>query len=306
MKRTNFDLKNLQNLTSNYQTKVEQLQNDLASATITAKLSNESMAKLNSEFNSLTTDFNKTKNQAQNKEKLFLVELRKKEKEIGKIKSHLNLQLKGAYKQFDVNSFFMDPSVTNFTNSTGPALGNNELWREMVQRMEEKLQNNQISFSNLKGVLNNVYYSLGALAGINQEELLQPVEVILISFQSIIEKIKTILFANASLSPQKDIQQEMKIMQLERHNVELQNSLREVECQLENNKKLLQMSLTNETCTLDQERSEMNGIRNELDIRSKRLEEDRKKLAELTIKFAQEKQLFLKEKFAFEQQKKSL
>lgn len=274
------------------------------------------MAKLNSEFNSLTNVFNKTKNQAQNKEKLFLVELRKKEKEIGKIKGHLNLQLKGAYKQFDVNSFFMDPSVTNFTISSSSTLGNNELWREMVQRMEEKLQNNQISFSNLKGVLNNVYYSLGALAGINQEELLQPVElnsfnksqceVILISFQSIIEKIKSILFANASLSPQKDIQQEMKIMQLERQNVELQNSLRDVECQLENNKKLLQMSLTNETCTLDQERSELNGIRNELNIRSKRLEEDRKKLAELTIKFAQEKQLFLKEKFAFEQQKKSL
>ena len=286
-------------------------QSKLKLINVFCRIANEALDKMQSECSAVSTALVRLKAQNANKEKLFLVDFRKKELEIDRMKEQLTSLLKGNYKQIDANAFFIEPSITNFEPQPKSTSNSDQaLQQDLLKRMEEMYQVNQNSFVNLKNILSSVYFSLATLVGIQTEELLHPVELnsfdephaqkILDSFGGLLGEVKRGLRNGGSLISSEGTLEGKRIMQLEQEKVELEESLREKEAALDRNSAILQLSLKNETCKLEQERNELALLKEELDTRTKKLEEDRKRLMEMMVKYYQERQVFLEEKKAFE------
>lgn len=300
-----------------------------------------------SENNTQAEELRRLKAHQQHKEKAYLVELRKKEKDMAKLKDQIYIMLKGTYKQSGLAFVSINPApkhdfrvtangfvassapsnsiVTSSSNADSslrntpmngslPSAESVVLWQEMCSRMEERNLKNQIAFEKLKKLLAKVYFSLCTLANDSSgsNDILSPIqlnsfgdsqlEIISEEFIKIFNALKTKLTTPSQFAAPSESYSSLKSTEMHLQDSAIQNLLNEKNAIIDTHKKLLQMSITNESAALEKERNELIALKMALEERQKKLDIDRKSFTDATIKFAQEKQAFFKEKAPIDMQ----
>jgi hypothetical protein len=297
LRRLSEECKEVNTNNSKQKTRIDQLEKEVLNSEITLKLERESNQRLQIELSNSTQELARFRSQTANKEKTLTVDLRKKERELEKLKEQITAMLKNGFKHLGVAPFAVSPAPKPQSYTEKPNGKEVNIWKEMHEKLEERSNSNIHAFENLKGILGNTYFALCDTCSQQPIDLLSSVQ--LNSFDDaqskvIVDSIAKLfevwaLQKNELTSPA--VSQQLAAEQSKFHAL-----LTEKDTEIETHKRLLRLAMTNESINLQTERREIQMQKAEIEERAARLEEDRKKLVEMTLKFAQEKQAFLKEK----------
>lgn len=298
LRRLAEDSKEASSTISRQKLRIEQLEKDVLNSENALKLANESNQRLQTEICNVNQELARFRSQAAAKEKTIMVDLRKKEREMERLKNQMSTLLKNGYKQFGASPFLVSPSpkaqIHLEKNSTKEQVA---IWKDINAKLEERNLANGQAFENLKIILTNVYFALCEICSQQPIDLLSCVQ--LNAFDE--KQTKMIVDSIARLFEQWHLQRNKLVcsegvQKNAMENAQFQALISEKEKEIETHKRLLRLAMTNESVNLQAERREIQQQKMEIEERTARMEEDRRKLVEMTMKFAQEKQTFLKEK----------
>ena len=297
LRRLNEECKEASSSTLKQKTRIDQLEKEVLNSEIALQLERESNQRLQAELVNSTQELARFRTQVANKEKTIMVDLRKKERELEKLKEQISSLLKNGYKQLGNAPFMVSPppksqAYTEKTNGKEVSV-----WKEMHEKLEERSNSNLHAFENLKSILGNTYFALCDVCSQQPIDLLSSVQ--LNAFDD--AQSKVIVDSIANLFEVWSLQRNQLAspaisQQLATEHSKFQALLAEKDNEIETHKRLLRLAMTNESINLQTERREILMQKTDIEERAARLEEDRKKLVDMTLNFAREKQAFLKEK----------